>query len=350
MTRIAVVLLAALASLPAGVARAQTAPAQAVLTISSSWPKNTPWANLLERAARDIDTTTSGRVQVKVTISRDERAVVGRLQQGQLDGAVLTTVGLGIVQPAALVFQIPMLFRDASELDSAQAATMATFHALFAQSGLELLTWTDGMPVHLYADVPLSSPADVAGRSAWLDVADAMQTDFFTRLGVAGVSLPIVDVLQALQNRTVAACSGTLLNGLALEWDTQVKTVTESPLWYEAGAIVLTNAVFAQISPSDQRIVLAIAAQLGADLRTQARATNAKVLKVMTAQGIRVVAIPPALAAVFEHTGQAVAAQFAGTLYPAQVYQDIVAHLVAIRAQPGAAGAGGSGAGAKLTP
>ena len=61
--------------------------------------------------------------------------MVRKLRIGQLQGAALTQVGLGLLEPDILAVSVPFLVRDERELDHLLAATRTRYAEMFARRG-----------------------------------------------------------------------------------------------------------------------------------------------------------------------------------------------------------------------
>src|SRR5207237_9566018 len=84
-------------------------------------PRNSSWMKILRKIAVQIKKDTGGAVKIKFYPDGsmgDEPLIVEKMKLGQLQGAAVTNVGLSKIQPAILIQQLPMLFRNYSELDS----------------------------------------------------------------------------------------------------------------------------------------------------------------------------------------------------------------------------------------
>src|SRR5512142_2612571 len=88
--------------------------------IATLAPDGSAWAKVLQDGARKIADKTQGRVTVKYFFSGaqgDERDVVRKMKLGQIDGAALTAVGLGLIKGDVRILELPFLFKNDKELD-----------------------------------------------------------------------------------------------------------------------------------------------------------------------------------------------------------------------------------------
>lgn len=139
-----------------------------VLKIASSAPSRSPWDIELKKMAQEWNKITNGLVTVKfydTTVLGGEKAVLHKMkssrqgQRPQIDGAVLTSVGLNELAPKARIFtlEIPFLIQSQKELDVVLEKYGKTFEDEIQKSGCNLITWLNAGWLSFYTKDPYSS-------------------------------------------------------------------------------------------------------------------------------------------------------------------------------------------------
>ncbi len=111
------------------------------LRIASLAPENSPWMDVLDKAAADIKDKTTSRVTLKYFAGGqqgDERDFVKKIKLGQLDGAAVTAVGLAMIDESIRVLELPMMFESVDELDYVADKLWPYFQAKFEKKGFKL--------------------------------------------------------------------------------------------------------------------------------------------------------------------------------------------------------------------
>jgi TRAP-type C4-dicarboxylate transport system substrate-binding protein len=327
MTTKALFLMAALVG---GAVLAPSAPASAdplEVKIATLAPDGSAWAKIMADGGRKIADRTGGRVTVKYFFGGtqgDERDVVRKMKLGQLDGAALTAVGLGLIKGDVRVLELPFLFKTDKELDYVRSKMAPDFEKQFHDAGYELLSWGDVGWVHLFSNIPVNSQDDLNKTKMWAWTDDKIVRSFFKKLGVNGVPLGVPDVLPALQTGTIDACYGSPLAVVALQWYTKVKYASETTIGYSIGALVIRKESFAKLSPEDQKAVREIGTEIGAELMKSVRRDNERAKNAMKKSGVQFVPTPPALIESFQTTAQAVWKELAGgELYSSELLERV---------------------------
>ncbi|HEX4459907.1 MAG TPA: TRAP transporter substrate-binding protein DctP, partial [Polyangia bacterium] len=100
-----------------GAARAQT---PVTLKIATLAPEGSSWMVQFHEWAKNVEEHTGGRVKVKFFsggAAGDERDAVRKMRLGQLNGAAVTAIGLGLINSEVRVLELPMLINNYDELD-----------------------------------------------------------------------------------------------------------------------------------------------------------------------------------------------------------------------------------------
>ncbi|UTC67495.1 MULTISPECIES: TRAP transporter substrate-binding protein DctP [unclassified Treponema] len=125
-----------------------------VLKIASSAPARTPWDIELKKLAQEWNKITNGLVSVRfmdMTVLGGEKAGVVKMkpsrpgQRPQIDGAILTPVGLNELAPNAKIFtlSLPFLIQSQDELDLILNKYGYVFENEIQKNGCKLITWSN---------------------------------------------------------------------------------------------------------------------------------------------------------------------------------------------------------------
>jgi TRAP-type transport system periplasmic protein len=137
--------------------------------------------------------------------------------------------------------------------------------------------------------VPVSSVGDLKKAKVWILEDSNIAKAIFQEAGVKGIPLSIPDVLVGLQTGLVEVVYIPPSAAISLQWFTKIKYITDLPLLYLAGAIVVKKETFREIPSSFQPVLMEIAKRHLSQLKIVTRNENQQALKVMSKQGIKTV-------------------------------------------------------------
>jgi TRAP-type C4-dicarboxylate transport system substrate-binding protein len=326
LRRLAGLSLVALASSLAAVSPARAAKADVVLKIATLAPEGSTWMKLMHELDDRVQAETGGKVAFKFYpggVQGDERIVLRKMRSGQLSGGGLTGNGLGVIAPSLRVLEAPFLFESDDEIDAVYTAMNAEFEKALQEGGHHLLGWAEVGFVHLFTKRPVRSLADLKSTRMWLWEGDPLAEAFFHEAGVTPVPLAITDVYTSLQTGLVDGVYSSPYACVVLQWHTQVKAMSESPITHAIGAVVVTNEAWAKVPPDAQPKIRSIADDVFARLKKSSREENRAAVDDIRKAGLEIVKIPPADLAVFREIGARAAAREQGTLYSADLLQRV---------------------------
>jgi TRAP-type transport system periplasmic protein len=132
-------------------------------------------------------------------------ATVEGVAMGTIEGTVPASGFFIGLEPRMQVFDAPGLFKDMAHAqrvfaDPAVRARLATFASA---KGLEMVAVFAHGPLNLVSHKPIRKVADFQGQKIRVPGAAPLQVRPFEKLGAHPVSMPLGEVLSAMQNRTI---------------------------------------------------------------------------------------------------------------------------------------------------
>ncbi len=289
------------------------------IKIATLAPSGSAWMKKFEKWKSNVERRTEGRVKVKFFAGGqqgDERDAVRKIRAGQLQGAAVTGVGLGLINPEVRVLDLPFMFKSDEELDFVRSTLAPEFEKKFEEKGFILLAWGDVGWTHLFSNTEIKQRSDLDKTKMWAWVDDPIVKKFFEKLNVKNsVPLGVPDVLPALQTGQINACYGSPLATVALQWHTKVKFMTKTPLSMAVGAFTVSKQAWDTVKPEDQAILREEAKGLEKALITTVRKDNKKALDTMISQGLQVIESPAAMQKDFEAEAKGVWGALQGQMF-----------------------------------
>jgi TRAP-type C4-dicarboxylate transport system substrate-binding protein len=151
------------------------------------------------------------------------------------------------------------------------------------------LGWSEAGFVYLMSTVPVSTLEQLRKARSVLNDSP-MAKAIFSEAGVIGVPLSITDVLVGLQTGLVEVVYAPPSVAIALQWFTRITYLTNAPLNYMLGGLVVKKEAFDKISPDHQAVIKEVFQRHMMRLKEVIRAENQEALNVMQKQGLKVIA------------------------------------------------------------
>ncbi|MBK7863153.1 MAG: TRAP transporter substrate-binding protein DctP [Archangiaceae bacterium] len=232
------------------------------IKLGSLAPRESPWGQVLRVWAKAVKEKTQGQVALDFywnATQGDEAAQMGKVKSGQLDGAVVTAVGLGSIDHDVNVLQIPGLIQDWATLDKVREGLKTHFDDSFHKAGIELVGWGDvGIDYLFSKGFAIHLPADLKGKKPWVWREDPVIPPFF-QSAASGVVLVPTGVPEALPELTTGNANVMVTSALAaeqLQWSSRLDNVNLIVTSPNVGGIVISQAALAKLKPEHKAIVL----------------------------------------------------------------------------------------------
>lgn len=291
------------------------------LKVGSLAPRESPWGQVLRTWVKAVKEKSKGEVLIEVywnATQGDETAQLSKMKTGQLDGAVVSAVGLAVVDPTVNVLQVPGLINGWAQLDTVRTALTPRFEATFKKEGFVLVGWGDiGLDRWMSKGFPITVPADLKGKRPWVWRDDAMLPSVFQAAGVVPVPLGVPEVLPELSTGNVNAMSISALGAEQLQWSSKLDHLTADIVAPNIGGMVLSKKSLDALSEANRTIVLETGKLTCAALTARIRSEDDKAFERLKGK-MTLVTATPAQAALWKAVYVETRARLGkGTLSPA---------------------------------
>ena len=243
--------------------------------------------------AAEVAKRTAGRFAVELypnAMLGGEVAVLDAVKAGAIELAFVTGAPLPNVVPAAGIFDMPFLFRDAPEARRLLDGPIGdAYLRMFDAAGLHALAWGENGLRHLTTDRRVvRTPADLAGLILRLPQSDVIE-EGFQALKVEARQIPFPQVYAALRTGTVNGQENPISTIVSSRFYEVQRHLTLTGHVYDPAVLLVAQDLWSELSPAD-RDAFAAAARAAADAsRDYADKAERSGLEVIKAAGVEVV-------------------------------------------------------------
>jgi len=316
--------------------------AGAVLKIATLAPDGTAWMKEMRAAGAEIKKRTAERVELKFYpggVMGNDATVLRKMQIGQLQGGAVTVLALSRVFPDSQLYGLPLLFRSHAEVDYVRARMDPMLLEGLARHDLVAFGLIEGGFAYLMSGAAVRSIADLKAEKVWAPEGDVITPTLFRIAGIAPVVLPFADVYTGLQTGLVTAVGISASGAIALQWYAKTRYLTDLPVYYTAGALVVDRRAYERLAPADRDIVRGVLTPVFKKLDRESRRSDGAARAALKNQGIEFVRPDAAATEEFERIAAEARAEIGKKgLYTPALLQALEGHLRDFRAQPDATG------------
>ena len=254
----------------------------------------------------------------------DERDFVRKMRAGQVDGAALTTTGLGQLVRPILVLSVPGVLEEYQQLDNVRTELNDHFEKMFNEEGYTFLGWGDAGKTRLFSTEKIERPSDIKKHRPWAWKDDLIFPEFLKVVGANPVRLGVPEVYPALQTRMVDTLPASALAAVALQWYTRLKYVSQRNSGVIVGATIIRTDKFEALSEEHKKVLVDTSIRAHKALNKSIRRDDDKSYATILKRGLTAVDTSEHLAE-WEDVAKQVRERLAGRVYPKSLLEAVIA-------------------------
>jgi len=265
-----------------------------------------------------------------------EAELARRMRIGQLQGALMSVVGLREIEPSIAALQnLPLLFRNWDEVDYVREKMRPAMEKRFLDRGFVVLGWGDAGWVRFFSKEAAFRPADFKRMKFFAWGSEPEQQTIMKSLGYTPVPLETADVLPSLQTGMINVIPATPYFALASQIYGTASNMLDINWAPIVGAIVVTKSAWDAMSPAGQQALRAAGDRAGQQMRTKARQEVDDAVAAMKKRGLSVNTPNAEQMREWTDLAERLYPRIRGTMVPAETFDEVFLHLKAYRASRG---------------
>jgi TRAP-type C4-dicarboxylate transport system substrate-binding protein len=320
----------------AGLATSTAHAADKQLRIGTLVPKNSLYHRQLMDIGETWRTAQGGGAKYRVYTDGSqggEAEMARRMRIGQLQGALLSVVGLREIEPSISALQVmPLLFRNWEEVDYVREKMRPAMEKKFLDKGFVVLAWGDAGWVRFFSKEPAFRPDDFKRMKFFAWGSEPEQQSIMKSLGYTPVPLETTDILPAIQTGMINVVPSTPYFALATQIYNTAPNMLEINWAPIVGALVVTKKAWDEMSPEVRDAVRATSDKAGVQIRAKARQEVEDAVDAMKKRGLTVNKPNAAQMREWNDLAEKLYPRIRGTMVPAETFDEVFALLKEFRA------------------
>ncbi len=312
---------------------------QVQLRIGSLVPKNSLYHQSLMELGETWRTAQGGGARYVVFTDGSqggEAELARRMRIGQLQGALMSVVGLREIEPTVAAMQnLPLLFRSWDEVDHVRDKMRPAMERRFADKGFIVVAWGDAGWVRFFSKEAAFRPDDYKRMKFFAWGSEPEQQAIMKSLGYTPVPLETADILPAVQTGMINVVPSTPYFALATQVYGTASNMLEINWAPIVGALVVTLKAWDAMTPAAQQALRAAGEKAGVQMRTQARKEVDEAVDAMKKRGLVVNKPNAEQMREWNELAEKLYPRIRSSMVPAETFDEVFAHLKAYRALRG---------------
>lgn len=306
----------------------------ATIKIATIAPRGTSFHNHLEELNAQWAKSPGEPVRMNIYAGTQggEMAIVKRMRINQLQGAMLTAVGLSQIDPSVTALQLmPMQFRSWEEVDYVRSALKEKLENIFLEKGYVVLFWGDAGWARFFTKEPIETIADL--RSKRIATTDGNQEGIeLLKNYYTPVIMDPSKMLLGMKNGMVEGVPIAPFMANASQLTSEAPHMLEIKWVPIVGAMVLTKRAWDRLPTDTQNHLKETSSEMGKKVRAVSRQEDQDSIRAMVEkQGLVVNSVSPVTLADWTKEIDKNQMKIRGKVVPADIYDEVMKHLADYR-------------------
>ncbi len=311
--------VAAAACLAPAAASAQTV----TIKMATLVPTNSSWFLVLKEVADKWAKLSNGRVKVILYgggTKGDDPEVVQAMRLGELQGAVLTSVGMAEIEKSVYAVSIPMAYDSYEEVYAVLDKLRPRFESAIEAKGFVVLNWADAGWIQFFTTKPVATPDDLKKLTLFQWAGDPKSLEIWKTAGFNVRPAAVTDLPTGLSTGLFEACTLSPQVAQIGRYYEKAKYMTDLRWALLLGATVIKKDTWDKV-PADVKPALLKAMQdAGAKLQVDIRQSGEKDIAAMKAAGLTVVPVDAKTKELWRKAAESTYGKVRGDFVPAEAF------------------------------
>jgi TRAP-type C4-dicarboxylate transport system substrate-binding protein len=322
-----------------GIGSTQAAKCPKPLKIGSMAPNGSIYHRVLQEIGQAYEKSKGGNACAIVytdALQGTEADTVRRMRIGQLDGGMLTVVGLATIDRSVTALQfMPMMFRTWAEVDHVREQLRPDLEAKLAAKGFVVLMWGEGGWVQFFTRDPITLPDEFKRVPVWTWDGNPAQVDIMKSMGFKPRALPVGDILTGLETGMFDVLPVPPLWALLGQFDGSAPYILPVNWVPIVGATVMRKRAFDKLPAHVQEALMTASRAGGEKLRAHRTLQDQESIRAMQKRGLEVQEVTPEIEQAWIELAKEAWPYVRGSMVPAETFDKVIEILEKYRAQAG---------------
>ncbi len=313
--------LAAVVCLFPSSARAQTV----TIKMATLVPTNSSWFLVLKEVADKWNKLSNGRVKVILYgggTKGDDPEVVQAMRLGELQGAVLTSVGVAEIEKSVYAMSIPMAYDSYEEVYAVLDKMRPRLEAAMEAKGFILLNWADAGWIHFFTKSPVATPDDLKKLILFQWAGDPNSLEIWKAAGFNVRPAAVTDLPTGLSTGLFQACSMSPQVAQIGRYYEKAKYMTDLRWALLLGATVIKKDTWAQVPADVKPAMIKAMQEAGARLQNDIRQSSDRDIAAMKSAGLTVVPVDARARELWRAAAENAYSKIRGGFVPADAFDE----------------------------
>jgi TRAP-type C4-dicarboxylate transport system substrate-binding protein len=322
-----------LATVACGIAASANAAGGTELRIATVAPAGSSFHKRLQTLSTEWSRGAGGvSMNIYAGTQGGELQIVRRMRVGQIQGAMLTSVGLAQIDRSVTALQyMPLMFHDWSDVDLVRERLRPELERRLREAGYIVMFWGDAGWVRYFSNKPIQRLQDLKSLRVYASSGDPESVELMKSYYTPVVLEPD-QILLGLRNGMIDALPVPAFLANFSQVPTYAPYMLDLRWAPITGALVVTEKAWNNLDPAAQAWLRETSERAGHEMRRASRIEDEQAVQAMKDKlGLKVIPMTPEAEKEWRAEVARIYPRIRGTLVPAPMFDATVETLKAKR-------------------
>lgn len=323
-----------LAALAFGIASLASAAGGVELRIATVAPAGSSFHKRLQTLGNEWVRGAGGvSMNIYAGTQGGELQIVRRMRVGQIQGAMLTSVGLAQIERSVTALQyMPLMFHDWDDVDLVREKLRPELERRLREAGYVVMFWADAGWVRYFSSKPIQRFQDLKSLRVYASSGDPESVELM-KAYYTPVVLEPDQILLGLRNGMIDALPVPAFLANFNQVPTYAPYMLDLRWAPITGALIVTEKAWNKLDPAAQAWLRETSERAGHEMRRASRVEDEQAVQAMKEKmGLKVMPMTPEAEKEWRTEVARIYPRIRGTLVPASMFDAAVETLKARRA------------------
>ena len=262
-----------------------------VIKIGSLAPEGTPWHDSLLQMAKEWKEISNGKIRLKIYpggVVGNEEDMIRKIRIGQLQGAVLTGIGINKISPETLVLSLPMFIHSEDELDKVFTNYGNELQKGVYNAGFQLVSWQKAGWLKFFSKKRVQSPNDLLDLKIGIPTGEPEIKSMMQNMGYNVIPINTSEIMNGLQTGMIDTVFQPPVMAASLQWFAIADNMCDLNLSPLIGGFVISNKVWKRIPKDLHEPFMESVAKISKSFKSSVVEMELDAINVMKQNGLNI--------------------------------------------------------------
>jgi TRAP-type C4-dicarboxylate transport system substrate-binding protein len=267
-----------------------------LIKLATLAPEGTVFYEALLHLAQQWEQLSDGTVKLRIYpggVSGNEYDMVRKLRIGQIQAAVLSSIGTMLIDPSYTVLQVPGMIPSYEQLDYCRKKLEPVFEKRFSAKGYKILNYGDAGHIYFFVDENVSDIKKLQQKKICTFTGDRASKTIWTQAGFKTVDISMNELLTSLQTGLADGFISSPILALSYQLFGKAGYMIDVSYGIAVACTIVRKDIWESIDAGLRLKLEQAADRVAEKFQGRIRALDQESIRIMTEHGLQVIRVSP---------------------------------------------------------